>query len=135
MIEELLKELGASSPAELKQLFSENEEKIKALNSIKIINKSIFDNNKNPLLLYDCLRDTILFANNEAGMYYSTDATLLLKAKLNDIDSFLMKEIDKIKENYLTKKINIVYERYINKIGAQKLIEVALSAIKIGTII
>ncbi len=131
-MEELLKEFGVNSISEMKKLISDNEEKIKALNSVKIINKSIFDKNKNPLILYDCIRDSILFVNNEAGVYYSTNAALLLKAKLNDIDPFLAKEIDKIKESYLTQKINIVYERYITKIGAQKLVEASLSPIMLG---
>ncbi|MFH0733939.1 MAG: PAS domain S-box protein [bacterium] len=114
------------------QYILELEDKIKSLNSLRIINRHIFDNDKNPKFLYDTATDNILTANYQAALLYSTDISLITKIKLDSIDPFLVKEINNIKNEYLNKKVNLVYERFITSTGEQKLFEIALSPIKAG---
>ncbi len=115
-----------------KQEIIDLEEKVKSLNNLRIINRFIFDNCKNPLLLYDISTDNILIANKQAALLYSIDINLIIKSKLDSIDPFLVKEITNIKNDFLNKKVNLVYERFMTSAGEQKLFEVALSPIKIG---
>ncbi|HPN38686.1 MAG TPA: PAS domain-containing protein [Melioribacteraceae bacterium] len=117
----------------IEKIKNEFENKIKVLNNLRIINKSVFENITNPVILYDWQSDAIIFTNNSAAKFYNTSINILTKSKLDLIDPFLVKEIRNIKQSLVEQKINFIYEKIILSKSIQKLYEVSLSIIYFGS--
>mgnify|MGYP000923005677 CR=1 FL=1 len=110
----------------------EYENKIRVLNNIRLINRLVFDNINNPVILYDLHNDSIILANTASANFYNTSIAILSQSKLDQIDPFLVKEIKNIRSEQLIKKLNFIYEKILFSQSIQKLYEVSLTPIDFG---